>query len=217
MTICYDCGEEITFRYIDGQRTPIHLNGGCVGRVKKGFSDYQTVIKEFTCESYVNPNARCSICGKSVFFYQSPNGGRVFFDELGPPWPKHPCGNMVYFLQNIKLVQTKNMFQWQVDDWKPFILLRVESLEYSLRLCGYLGDEYLILCITEATEDIGGYPILVKTTDEEQGSYCIATFRFESKEGKIIPVQLVAELPVRPTHQRQLSNRNVNVKKRKDE
>lgn len=26
-----------------------------------------------------------------MFFYQSPFGGKVFFDELGPPWPKHPC------------------------------------------------------------------------------------------------------------------------------
>jgi hypothetical protein len=42
-------------------------------------------------ESYVNPNARCPECGANVFFYQSPHGGRVFFDELGPPWPKHPC------------------------------------------------------------------------------------------------------------------------------
>lgn len=41
--------------------------------------------------SYTNPNAKCPVCGASVFFYQSPYGGRVFFDELGPPWPKHPC------------------------------------------------------------------------------------------------------------------------------
>jgi hypothetical protein len=40
--------------------------------------------------SYVNPNARCPVCG-DVYFYQSPYGGRVFFDDLGPPWPKHPC------------------------------------------------------------------------------------------------------------------------------
>jgi hypothetical protein len=44
-----------------------------------------------TYPSYVNPNARCPVCGASVYFYQSPYGGRVFFDELGPPWPKHPC------------------------------------------------------------------------------------------------------------------------------
>lgn len=44
-----------------------------------------------TYASYVDPNATCPVCGASVYFYQSPYGGRVFFDELGPPWPKHPC------------------------------------------------------------------------------------------------------------------------------
>lgn len=44
-----------------------------------------------TYPSYVNPNARCPVCGADVYFYQSPYGGRVFFDDLGPPWPKHPC------------------------------------------------------------------------------------------------------------------------------
>lgn len=42
-------------------------------------------------DTYTIPNARCPVCGDSVFFYQSPFGGRVFFDELGPPWPKHGC------------------------------------------------------------------------------------------------------------------------------
>lgn len=42
-------------------------------------------------ESYTVPNARCPVCKASVFFYAASNGGRVFFDELGPPWPKHPC------------------------------------------------------------------------------------------------------------------------------
>lgn len=46
--------------------------------------------------SYVNPNAHCPVCGAEVFFYQSPYGGRVFFDELGPPWPKHPCTDNGY-------------------------------------------------------------------------------------------------------------------------
>ena len=44
-----------------------------------------------TCDSYVDPNAICPVCGAEVFFYQSSSGGRVFFDHLGPPWPKHPC------------------------------------------------------------------------------------------------------------------------------
>ncbi len=37
------------------------------------------------------PNARCPVCGLPVFFYSNMYGSRVFFDELGPPWPKHPC------------------------------------------------------------------------------------------------------------------------------
>lgn len=42
-------------------------------------------------ETYTCPNCTCWICGAKVFFYQSPFGGRVFFDELGPPWPRHAC------------------------------------------------------------------------------------------------------------------------------
>lgn len=41
--------------------------------------------------SYTTPNAHCPKCDASVFFYRSPYGGSVYFDDLGPPWPKHPC------------------------------------------------------------------------------------------------------------------------------
>ncbi len=40
---------------------------------------------------YVNPNARCPVCGTAVFFYSNHFGSKVYFDDLGPPWPKHPC------------------------------------------------------------------------------------------------------------------------------
>ena len=91
---CWDCGEEIEFRYIDGRPTPIHIHGGwCSGRI---YSDKKSSLGVGTIQirvlkSYIDPNAICPVCGESVFFYQSPNGGRVFFDALGWPWPKHPC------------------------------------------------------------------------------------------------------------------------------
>jgi hypothetical protein len=37
------------------------------------------------------PNAKCPVCSVSVFFYRNKFGSKVFFDDLGPPWPKHPC------------------------------------------------------------------------------------------------------------------------------
>ncbi len=44
-----------------------------------------------TAEAYTVPNVACPVCGDKVFFHQAVNGGRVYFDSLGPPWPKHPC------------------------------------------------------------------------------------------------------------------------------
>lgn len=40
---------------------------------------------------YLQGNARCPICSASVYFFTLENNGRVYFDEIGPPWPKHPC------------------------------------------------------------------------------------------------------------------------------
>ena len=46
---------------------------------------------------FVNPNATCPVCGDRVFYYQNENDSRVFFDGLGPPWPKHPCTDIRLF------------------------------------------------------------------------------------------------------------------------
>lgn len=84
-----------------------------------------------TLDSYVVPNARCPVCGVSVFFYQSPYGGRVFFDELGPPWPKHPCTdtssaylrdaiNHTPIMQDKTMEAVKEAPRWQQDGWEAF-------------------------------------------------------------------------------------------------
>ncbi|MCC2314170.1 hypothetical protein [Cellulomonas xiejunii] len=31
------------------------------------------------------------MCRAAVYFYANEHGSRVYFDEMGPPWPKHPC------------------------------------------------------------------------------------------------------------------------------
>jgi hypothetical protein len=103
MAFCYHCGEEIEFINNGFGPIPIHRSGSCSGRGGgygggRGYSSIRSTsngeVFDFpfvTYPSYVNPNAHCPVCGASVYFYQSPYGGRVFFDELGPPWPKHPC------------------------------------------------------------------------------------------------------------------------------
>lgn len=81
--------------------------------------------------SFTIPNARCPECGDNVFFYRSPNGGSVFFDDLGPPWPKHPCteGNFTkspqrrpppkaYTIENLKCGK---------DGWLPIQITEIAS------------------------------------------------------------------------------------------
>lgn len=70
-------------------------------------------------DSYTNPNARCPVCGDNVFFYQSPHGGRVYFDELGPPWPKHPCTDKGTIPDRPMVPQRGHMYTWQNQGWKP--------------------------------------------------------------------------------------------------
>lgn len=96
MRKCNRCGGQITFRVVDGQTIPIHLSGGCTGYQRGARSPRsQDLIATTTLldkpRSYLNPNAKCPVCGVKVFFFQSEDGGRVFFDDVGWPWPKHPC------------------------------------------------------------------------------------------------------------------------------
>ena len=34
---------------------------------------------------------RCGYCRQQIFYYENERGSKVFFDSLGPPWPKHRC------------------------------------------------------------------------------------------------------------------------------
>ena len=78
--------------------------------------------------SFTVPNARCPVCRAPVFFYQSTSGGRVFFDELGPPWPKHPCTTLHRSPLPIEPGQARaaessgRLQQWQKGGWRPLLV-----------------------------------------------------------------------------------------------
>lgn len=108
-----------------------------------------------TFESYVNPNAKCPVCGCPVFFYQSPDGGRVYFDELGPPWPKHPCTDNSLVRGSggatVAPVQPAPRLRWHAAGWQPFILHTVMSVSPDLlRLNGSCGGKDLSVFILKA-------------------------------------------------------------------
>lgn len=99
-------------------------------------------------ESYTCPNARCPVCGATVYFYSSPSGGRVFFDELGPPWPKHPCTSQVAASKMptpnpVRSVESKGAaLQWVQDGWVPVLVNWVYRLDQNIiRVeANYMGE-----------------------------------------------------------------------------
>jgi len=105
------------------------------------FFDYWSEGRLSRFESYTNPNALCPVCGDRVYFYMSPYGGRVFFDELGPPWPKHPCTDRNsnsyghsrsrdYPVPDVTR-RTMNYVPpiWDKDGWDPVVILNSRHKE----------------------------------------------------------------------------------------
>lgn len=74
-----------------------------------GFKSYSA----FTVPNYV-----CRTCGQKVFYYEHPNGAKVLFDQLGPPWPKHPC----YESASNNSIKTKGTQpKLKKSQWRPML------------------------------------------------------------------------------------------------
>jgi hypothetical protein len=86
-------------------------------------------FKTATSDTYTIPNARCPECGAPVFFYRSPYGGSVYFDELGVPWPKHPCMDKGGQAPAHRLSaapeapKARQTPPWKKDGWLPITFL----------------------------------------------------------------------------------------------
>ena len=100
-------------------------------------------------ESLTIPNARCPVCGASVFFYQNEYGSRIFFDSLGYDWPKHPCTDNSHYDSPAsgKIFAPKSVVErrarWLGKGWRPFLIY--QKREDHVILAGYQADEYLRL------------------------------------------------------------------------
>jgi len=100
--------------------------------------------------SYTRP-ITCPVCGEAVFF-MSAHGGRVIFDELGPPWPKHSCTDTA-LAKPLATSTTANdhvmtrRYAWQEAGWLPVTEVLVEASNDSVRLSGFHDGKQLAVSI----------------------------------------------------------------------
>lgn len=152
--------------------------------------------------SFTNPNANCPVCGASVFFYQSPTGGRVFFDDLGPPWPKHPCtdnrtpagSNARSVIAAVAAVSAtgERRPQWLDDGWSPFICADAQPSTGNAgycRLVGRLGDALTVLYLCTVTLPDGA---LLQIRPVRQNDFDVSMAWIEEATNRVRRVTLKA-------------------------
>lgn len=144
---------------------------------------------------YVTPNARCPVCGKSVYFFQSENGGRVFFDDLGSPWPKHPCTDNPIPRKDTILapfapsaLSTFSRLEAGASKWRALLHVIVGHAHGILSLKGLahnLGGEHSFYFIGSCRLD-GQYQFektaFIEATPPQDGVWNIALLHRDSKE-----------------------------------
>ena len=123
---------------MDGRPTPIHIHGGwCRGYRKKGQASDNSPFRSI--RSYTVPNATCPVCGETVFYYQSPNGGRVFFDDLGWPWPKHPCTDNKRSAGKLTHPKrTSNILAFRARDGSQLAIYDLDDFEDLEGICKFI-------------------------------------------------------------------------------
>jgi hypothetical protein len=119
-----------------------------------------------TAQSYVNPNARCPVCGCLVYFYRSPYNGRVFFDDLGWPWPKHHCTDNQREPQRAARTSTlaapERDTAGRRDGWNPLLSPRVS---HGVERSGIRGDcatGFVDLVLPRGTKIDRETPVLIR-------------------------------------------------------
>jgi hypothetical protein len=117
-----------------------------------------------TVESYTR-HTNCPVCGEPVWFYRSPYDGRVFFDDLGWPWPKHDCTDNPRKLRAARRHPSSppsgSEPAWQ-DGWEPLLSVDTYTRHERLRIGGRFRGRYLELYLPGSELFDRGSPVFLR-------------------------------------------------------
>lgn len=120
-------------------------------------------------DSYTIPNAKCPCCKNPVYFYRSSEGGSVYFDSMGWPWPKHACTS-----------QGQPPLKSPEGKWWPFLmdrkwLLKLPSLPNKEGVVLLDKNErFLIVRASDPFKFLSPAPAWISNRHGEPGIYKLA-------------------------------------------
>jgi len=92
-------------------------NGKCISDLPRlSRASYRGDYRSFT-----HPNEDCPECHRPCFSYPNNGESKVFFDSLGPPWPKHSCADE----------QATAPLGWRKEGFTPIHILDARPYEKS--------------------------------------------------------------------------------------
>ncbi|MES9831160.1 MAG: hypothetical protein ABW139_02870 [Candidatus Thiodiazotropha sp. DIVDIV] len=91
----------------------------------------------------------------------------MFFDELGPPWPKHPCTDNSSIPKQIGYNSSRSIqapskkYGWQMNGWAPFFITTISRIDnFSQKIIGMLREEEITLYINSIFHHHGKIDII---------------------------------------------------------
>jgi hypothetical protein len=82
--------KNISFVTMNGMSIPIHEDGNCPGSTGAASYGWRYSLSNYSSESFCW-RTTCPIRGCYPVYFVRHNGGSVWFNHLGQPWPKHSC------------------------------------------------------------------------------------------------------------------------------
>lgn len=141
MAYCKFCGDTGKWKTLSGgKKYFFHKNRDCEDYIG---SKLTSKYRQLTVRSFTKPTI-CEICRGECFYYENEYGSKVFFDELGPPWPVHDC---------IKRQQkrSKPPWQWELAGYEPSTIYKAIPVVHLQRLVVYVrqlaNGQNVALCI----------------------------------------------------------------------
>lgn len=121
MAYCKFCGGSGKWRTLPaGRKRFFHARThDCAAYIAHNLSAKR---RKLCLHTFTRPT-RCGVCGGDCFYYQNEHGSKVFFDELGPPWPKHDHAACIRRQEK----RPKPPYRWELAGYEPCVIFKAFS------------------------------------------------------------------------------------------
>jgi hypothetical protein len=116
------------------------------------------------------PNAACPVCGQAVYFYANEHGSRVYFNELGPPWPKHGCTDRRQVAQKTPFASNAPICRSKIEVRDILETAHVANLQFGPRKLKKRKPKWVLNIVIDVKRAGSWVTVLAESITDRQNS-----------------------------------------------